>query len=72
MIAVISFDIIEDKQLVGIILLSKPAYNLLDNYMNVAVPVRRVYPTQLGNLTLWDPAYVTRNASYQAVLAPSI
>jgi hypothetical protein len=71
-IAVISIDIVEDKQPVGIVLLSKPAHDLLDNYINVVVAVCKVCPTQIGDLTLWDPARGTRNAPLNAILAASI
>jgi hypothetical protein len=49
-IAVISIDIVEDKQLVGVVLLSKPAHYLSDNYIDVVVIVYGVCPTRLGNL----------------------
>jgi hypothetical protein len=41
-IAIISIDIVEDKQPVGVVLLNKPAHDLLDNYIDAAVLVYRV------------------------------
>jgi hypothetical protein len=71
-IGVISIDIVKDKKPVGIVLLSKPAHDLSDNYINVDVPVCTECPTRLGDLALWDPACAIRNAPHQAILAPSI
>jgi len=70
--AVFSINIVEDKQPVGVILLSKLAYYLSDNYIDIAVTVCRVCPTRFGNLAFWDPARRTRNAPLKAILAPPI
>jgi hypothetical protein len=61
-IAIISIDIIEDEQPISIVPLSKPAHDLLDDYIDIALPIYRVFSTQIGNLTFWDPARATRNA----------
>ncbi len=45
LIAIISIDIIKDKQPVGIALLSELAYDLLDDCIDIAVPAYRVFST---------------------------